>query len=479
MAKIGGVIGVPSLGMVSTHFLGARAMLQGDLGLSWVDKIVLDEEMRSLGKPTDVGSKKQYIAEYAIEQGADWVLYIDDDVIFPPNTLIKLLHRNKDIVGGVYWSKSEPPVPLIFKGHMQGTYRDWHAGDFIKVDAMGMGLTLIRTKVFKAMEKPWFTLDYTYQEAENRTTKDYGTTEDLYFYKKARDHGFEVWCDTSLQAWHYEKNTKQMFGIQNDFPQAIAGSDLKPRGKKLIADIGSGEHSPYFPEGIPVRMDIREEVKPDIVCDVRSIPEPDEKYDIVFSSHTLEHFSHKVVDVVLREWTRILKIGGELRLILPNLEFACDSIIKSKGEIDYNAINILYGEQTYPKNFHACGFTQKTLARLLEKMGCLKDILVVFDGPKYNLLASAVKYKKTRLFESIHPSYSLKGGMHRIAPLQKADEHSMEEVMFKQNDVLRKRGKGNLQLSDKRHKRAGKKNKDKVKRHKTHSSTSSTSNITL
>lgn len=440
MAKLGGVIGIPSLtGMVSTHFLAARAMLQGDLGLSWVDKIVLDDEMRQLGKPVDVGSKKQYIAEYAVEQGADWVLFIDDDVIFPPHTLIQLLHRNKDIVGGVYWSKSEPPRPLIFRGHMQGTYTNWHAGDFIKVDAMGMGLTMIKTKVFKAMEKPWFSLDYTYQELENKATKDSGTTEDLYFYKKARDYGFEVWCDTSLQAWHYEKNTKQLFGIRNDFPQAIAGSDLKSRGKKLIADIGSGPTSPYFPEGIPVRMDIREDVAPDIICDVRQIPEPTEKYDIVFSSHTLEHFSHNGISRVLNEWLRILKVGGELRLIVPNLEWACHNIINHEGEIDYNSVNILYGGQDYPKNFHACGFTQKTLKRLLESTGCLKKLVIVLDKDKYNIIASAIKYKPLKLFESIHPSYSLVGGCHRIEPkTEPIDEHSMTNVLFKENDVLSK-----------------------------------------
>lgn len=418
MANIAGVIGVPSLGMVSTHFMVARAMLQSDLGISWVDKIVLDEELRSLGRPVDVATKKQFIAEFAVENGAEWVLYLDDDVIFPPQTLIQLLHRNKDIAGGVYWSKSNPSVPLIFNGHMKGSFQDWHVGDFIQVDAMGMGLTLIKTKVFKAMPKPWFSLNYTFQEMEHKTTRDFGTTEDLYFYKKAKDYGFQVWCDTSIQAFHYDKVTKQMFGIRPDYPQAIPGSDIKPRGHKLIADIGCGESSPYFKEGVPVRMDIRPEVKPDIVCDVRNIPEPEQKYDIVYSSHTLEHFGFNGSVGLLKEWTRILKVGGELRLYLPNLEWACQEVVKNGGEIPQYAMYVFYGQQDYPKNFHAAGFTPKTLKNLLESIGCLKNIKIQVDATGQNLLAHAVKSKHVRPFESIHPKYSFKKGDQQLTEKQ-------------------------------------------------------------
>ena len=409
-----GVIGIPSFGMVSTAFLAARAMLQGDLGMSWTDKIVHDEEMRQMGRPVDVASKKQYIAEYAVDLGAEWVLFLDDDVIFPPNTLIQLLHRNKDIVGGVYWSKSEPPRPLMFRGHMKGTFCDWHVGDFIQVDAMGMGLTLIKTKVFKAMPKPWFSLDYTYQEPGNKETRDFGTTEDLYFYKKAKDYGFEVWCDTSIQAYHYEKNSKQFFGIRPDFPQAIPASDTKPRGDKLIADVGAGSQSPYFPEGTPVRMDIREDTKPDIICDVRQIPEPTEKYDIVYSSHVLEHFSFTSTMKVLKEWIRILKVGGELRLILPNLEWACKAVVDNKGQIPMYAMWVFYGQQDYPKNFHAAGFTPATLEDLLTSTKVLKDIKITSSQDGTNLIASAIKFKKLKLFESIHPDFSLKEGCDNI-----------------------------------------------------------------
>lgn len=449
MQKIAGVIGIPSFGIVSTHFLMARARLAAPLAISWSDYIVLDETMKEKGKPTDVGSKKQEIAEFAVEQGADWVLFIDDDVIFPPNTLLQLLSRNKDIVGGVYWSKSDPPVPLMFRGHMRGSHMNWHVGDFIKVDAMGDGLTLIKTKVFKAMPKPWFSLNYTYHDLEQAQGPDPGTTEDLYFYKKARDFGFEVWCDTSIQALHYEKNSKRFFGLTDDMPQAIAASDIKPRGKKLIADIGSGGQSPYFQEGVPVRMDIREDVKPDIICDVRQIPEPACKYDIVYSSNTLEHFSHQGILKVLMEWLRILKKGGEIRLIVPNIEWAAKNVMDKK--IDDFTMWVFFGQQSYPKDFHACGFTPDTILALFKMTGCLKNIKIrpVRNDTMIEAIATKNKHKG---FESISPKYSFKEGdqektyEEKKSKDVKTPKKSRKKIYEKKNKSIRKLHKSSGRL---------------------------------
>ena len=41
-------------------------------------------------------------------------------------------------------------------------------------------------------------------------------------------------------------------------------------------------------------------------------------YDFVFSSHLLEHFPYADVPKILREWLRVVKIGGNLVMYLPN-----------------------------------------------------------------------------------------------------------------------------------------------------------------
>ena len=425
MANLAGIIAIPTRGTVSTHFMMARAMLQGPLAISWADLVITDDLCIEKGfNPKSVAAKKQLAAEYAVEQGCEWVLFIDDDVLFPPNTLLKLLSWGKDIVNGVYWSKSDPSVPLVFKGHMQGSYYDWHVGDFIEIDSAGMGLTLIKTKVFKEMPKPWFSENYVYHQLDGAPSKNNATTEDLYFYKKARDFGFKVYCDTSLQAYHYDWMSKRFFGI-GDAPQGQPASSFKATGNKLIADIGCGNSSPFFEEGNPIRMDIREDVKPDIVCDIRKIPEPDCKYDIIYSSNVLEHFSHRLSKEILNEWLRILKMGGEMRLIVPNIEYAARKIIE--GEVDDYSLWILYGQQGYAKDFHAAGFTEILLRRLLENMDCLKDIRVEHIQGDRMLKATAIKIKHNS-FESIDPQYDFKKNNQR-----KGDKYEKDYELLLEN----------------------------------------------
>src|SRR5688500_2172668 len=44
----------------------------------------------------------------------------------------------------------------------------------------------------------------------------------------------------------------------------------------------------------------------------------DSSCDTVFSSHLLEHFHYEKVPAVLKEWLRVLKIGGHLIMYLPD-----------------------------------------------------------------------------------------------------------------------------------------------------------------
>lgn len=379
MGKVFGVnvvIGIPSFGMVSTQFMQARVGQSFPLVSSAVDKIVLN-------KP--IAEARNEIVEYALSQGANYIYWLDDDVIPQGDAFLKLWRHQKDIINGVYWSKSNPPMPLLFRNHLEGPYLDWTIGDLIEIDAAGNGLTLVKTDVYREISKkiggPWYSTEYS--SFKNQNSSPPNNTEDLYFYWKARKAGFKIWADTSVQAFHYDKTSGVMYYMPNNAPQAHPEwGEIRPKGELLIADIGSGAESPYFQEGKVVSFDIREEVKPDVVCDVRYLPVPDQTFDIVFSSHTLEHFPWTSVDKVLKEWSRVLKVGGELRLFLPNLRWAAQHLIEDK--MLPHDLWVLYGEQDYAKNYHASGFTPSAIKGLIESLGIYEDIEVregPIDGP--------------------------------------------------------------------------------------------------
>ncbi len=94
----------------------------------------------------------------------------------------------------------------------------------------------------------------------------------------------------------------------------------------------------------------------------------DGEFDLVYASHVLEHFKRKDVLKVLKEWVRVLKPGGILRISVPSL----NNIIKIYGKkknLD-DVIGPLMGGQTYKQNFHYNIFDFKNLKSYLSQAGC-------------------------------------------------------------------------------------------------------------
>jgi predicted SAM-dependent methyltransferase len=162
-------------------------------------------------------------------------------------------------------------------------------------------------------------------------------------------------------------------------------------GKKKILDLGCGEIATVLKDGLPVRVDMRDDVNADYRCDVRSLPFATESFDVVFSSHTLEHFEHKQISSVLDEWVRVLKPGGDMRLIVPDLSVAAKQLLD--GNISQDTWNVLYGEQNERWNFHRTGFTPKILQELLESKGL--KIQKIWQEEPFNLFVEAKKGKAT------------------------------------------------------------------------------------
>lgn len=83
----------------------------------------------------------------------------------------------------------------------------------------------------------------------------------------------------------------------------------------LGLDIGCGEKK----RAGAIGLDLRRTVSPDVIADARMLPFRDELFDFVFSSHVIEHFSHREVTGVLAEWVRVLKKGGAIEIRCPDL----------------------------------------------------------------------------------------------------------------------------------------------------------------
>jgi predicted SAM-dependent methyltransferase len=60
--------------------------------------------------------------------------------------------------------------------------------------------------------------------------------------------------------------------------------------------------------------------KPDVECDIRKLPFPDDYADEIHAIHVIEHIDRLKAPDVLTEWRRVLKPGGKIAIECPCLD---------------------------------------------------------------------------------------------------------------------------------------------------------------
>jgi len=216
------LIGIPSRGQVSCYFM-VSLLRQDEPINTTVDYCFV------VGK--EIGAARNEIVEKALAVGAEYLLFIDDDVVVPRNTIIGLLDladQGNDIVAGVCYSKQIPPQPILFKGRGTGSFKNWKVGDILhELDGVGMGLTLIRTDIFRRIKKPWFKTTVSQKVSVGEKYISYNKDESLYFCDKALRAGFKITVDTGIQAIHHDYAT-------NTFYFNSQGRAVAVRGNKIL-----------------------------------------------------------------------------------------------------------------------------------------------------------------------------------------------------------------------------------------------------
>ncbi len=75
---------------------------------------------------------------------SDHLLFIDADMAFPPDMVLDMLLLDEPIVGAIYPQRR---LPLSWAGSGDGSLMTDRRGNFMKVEGVGMGCTLIRRDV--------------------------------------------------------------------------------------------------------------------------------------------------------------------------------------------------------------------------------------------------------------------------------------------------------------------------------------------
>ena len=156
------------------------------------------------------------LAIKAVQNDYDYVLWLDSDMTFPADLLIRMmdtLQKNDlDFLTGLYFRRQLPYSPVLFeKFELNGDLASWKniqelpEGGLFEVEGCGFGCVLMKTDVILDVQGKFRKMF----EPKNNCG------EDLAFCWRARQCGYKVICDPTIECGHVGHVT-----ISRDFYEA-------------------------------------------------------------------------------------------------------------------------------------------------------------------------------------------------------------------------------------------------------------------
>jgi hypothetical protein len=208
MTRPGDPIGTISL-PVRDHISAATAtsLLMTDLSREWIP------EGKTVERHIIQGGILTLQRNEAVQRmEGDWLLFIDDDMVWQPDAVRRLVEvRNEldlDMVGALCFRRSAPYQPTLYMREQptSGSYNyleTWDS-DVVEVDATGMAFVLIHKRVFeKIAGSKMPSAAARRQMGPSQFFKWEGVLgEDLRFCQDAKAAGCRIYVDTRIKIGH-------------------------------------------------------------------------------------------------------------------------------------------------------------------------------------------------------------------------------------------------------------------------------------
>ena len=189
------LIAVPAMDMLSTDFCRSCVGLQLSGEVQW-----------TFSQGSLVYDGRNILADTAVREGFDRVLWLDSDMVFDPYLFLRLsehLDLGKEMVSGLYVSRKAPIHPVIYKSIRRDplengflpvaeAYSDYPRDSLFPVAGCGFGAVMMTTELLRRLQAA-YGLPFTPLP---------GFGEDLSFCLRVQELGAEMWCDSSIKLGH-------------------------------------------------------------------------------------------------------------------------------------------------------------------------------------------------------------------------------------------------------------------------------------
>lgn len=189
------MIGIPMTGLLRAEWVLARYGQVIPCNWSQVDCFSYLDQCSPLNFL--VADARNIIATKAVEEDFKWLFFIDHDTILPPTTILtwndRMEKEDVPVWSGLYFTRSVPSEPLVYRGRGNSYYRGWNLGDKVWVDGLPMGCTVISVSILKAL----------YDESETYEIKGLQV-------KKIFETPAKTWYDPETHSWFNTTGTEDL-----------------------------------------------------------------------------------------------------------------------------------------------------------------------------------------------------------------------------------------------------------------------------
>jgi len=174
------------------------------------------------------------LTQCAVDFGADWVLWVDDDIAFKAEDVFRLIAHDKDIIAGAAQKRTHKwgePGAMMFDGELKRG-----PDGLIKANRVGTGFLLVRGSVFTDLAASGLAPEYKTRDGAHGDltmrkwfwfdvdAEGYDVGEDYYFCNQAKKLDYECWCDPDVRLSHFEGLVEHTLSLA-DIMQAMEMAD--------------------------------------------------------------------------------------------------------------------------------------------------------------------------------------------------------------------------------------------------------------
>lgn len=192
-------VNIPSHDMIHAGTAGDLARMMAYTAAHYVPEGGIKALLVNQVTGTLISDARNELARGALAQDVDYMLWVDSDMRFPRDALVRLLVHGKAMVG-VNYSNRDIKAPNYSAIKTIRTVDDGGARlettedstGLEQVEGIGFGLVLTHAGIFERLGVgPWFRFDW-----DDEIDRQVG--EDIWFSKMVGELGIDIWVDHDL-----------------------------------------------------------------------------------------------------------------------------------------------------------------------------------------------------------------------------------------------------------------------------------------